>query len=281
MLFKVIRSGDAEPEPNQLSLNRQLWLDFDGEAYTARDTISGKMTKGWRLNALPETQVGKVNLNGQNQLVTLSTESKKQGVEVRQGQINLQADSRIESSISSLSAVGWEQGFHQVQAELNIPPGWRLLAATGVDNVPDSWISRWTLLDLFLVLIAALAISRLWTIYWGIFSLIVLGLCWHESGAPHFIWLNILVAIALIRVLPTGKFQWLVKSYRNICWLTLVVIAIPFMVSQVRTGLYPQLENQMQRKISSRTGGMGNILSMHAGFLSGESDLPGLLLLPK
>ena len=44
MGLKVIRRGDPEPEPNQLSLNRKLWLDFDGAGYTINDTISGKMT---------------------------------------------------------------------------------------------------------------------------------------------------------------------------------------------------------------------------------------------
>lgn len=246
MDFKVIRRGDSEPEPNQLRLKRQLWLDFNGEAYTVADTITGKMTKGWRLNALPETSVGQVKLNGQNQLVTTSIDTRKQGVEVRKGNIIVKADSRIYGNISNISAVGWEQNFQQVQAELNIPPGWRLLAASGVDNVPNSWISQWTLLDLFLVLIAALAIGQLWNFYWGFFALTTLALCWHEPGAPHFIWLNILAAIALIRVLPTGKFQQVLKWYRNICWFTLVVIAIPFIVSQVRIGLYPQLEKQWQ-----------------------------------
>ncbi|MCF6253039.1 MAG: hypothetical protein L3J75_17500 [Methylococcaceae bacterium] len=246
MDFKVIRRGDSEPEPNQLRLKRQLWLDFNGEAYTVADTITGKMTKGWRLNALPETSVGQVKLNGQNQLVTTSIDTRKQGVEVRKGTLKLKADSRINGNISNISAVGWEQNFQQVRAELNIPPGWRLLAASGVDNDPNSWISQWTLLDLFLVLIAALAISQLWNIYWGFFALTTLAICWHEPGAPHYIWLNILAAIALIRVLPTGEFQQVLKWYRNICWFSLVVIAIPFIVSQVRIGLYPQLERQWQ-----------------------------------
>ena len=247
MQFKVIRRGDPEPEPNQLKLTRQLWLDFNGEAYTVSDLIIGKMTNGWRLNALPETQLGQVKLNGHNQLITTAIESKKQGVEVRKGNISIQADSRINTDISEINAVGWEQNFHQLNAELNIPPGWRLFAATGVDNVPDSWISQWTLLDLFLVLIAALAISRLWNVYWGVFSLFALGLCWHEPESPHFIWLNILAAIALIRVLPEGKFQNALKWYRNLCWFSLLIIVIPFMVSQVRMGLYPQLERQWVR----------------------------------
>ena len=35
--------------------------------------------------------------------------------------------------------------------------------------------------------------------------------------------------------------------YRNACWLGLLVIAIPFMVNQVRTGLYPQPEKPWQK----------------------------------
>lgn len=247
MAFKMIRRGDPEPEPNQLQLNRKLWLDFDGKGYTVSDSINGKMTKGWRLNALSETEVGQVKLNGQSQLVTRSIETNKKGVEVRKGKVEMQADSRINGGIGEISAVGWDQDFHQVRAELNIPPGWRLLAASGVDNVPNSWVSRWTLLDLFLVLIASLAISRLWSVYWGIFALISLSLCWHEAESPHFIWLNILATIALIRVVPEGKFQKTLVWYRNGCWLALVLITIPFMVSQVRIGLYPQLEKRWQQ----------------------------------
>ncbi|CAA9891302.1 conserved membrane hypothetical protein [Candidatus Methylobacter favarea] len=244
--FKVIRRGDPEPEPNQLNLTRKLWLDFNGEGYTVNDRISGKMTSGWRLNALPQTQLGKVTLDGNSQLITRQTGTAKQGVEVRKGLIALDADSRNAGNISTISAVGWEQSFHNVSAELNLPPGWRLLAASGVDNVPDSWISRWTLLDLFLVLIAALATGRLWNVYWGLFALMTLAIIWHEPGAPHFVWLNILAATALIKVLPQGKFLKFMSWYRNASWLALVLITVPFMVDQIRTGLYPQLEKPWQ-----------------------------------
>jgi len=245
MGFKTIRRGDPEPEPNQLNLTRKLWLDFDGQGYTVNDTITGNMTRGWRLNTLPQTQLGKVTLNGGNQFIT-QDKSGKQGVEVRSGAITLNADSRIAGAIGSTSAVGWEQDFHTVRAELNLPPGWRLLAAGGVDNVPDSWISRWTLLDLFLVLIAALATGRLWNPYWGGLALVTLVLIWHEPGSPHFVWLNILAATALIKVLPQGRFLKFMSWYRNVFWLALIMFTLPFMVQQVRTGLYPQLERPWQ-----------------------------------
>ncbi len=246
MKFKLIRRGDPEPEPNRLQLSRQLWLDFDGKGYTVSDHIQGKMSKDWRLNALNNTQLGQIKIKGRNQLITQLIDDDKTGVEIRHGQLDLQADSRIVGDINQLNAVGWEQDFHQLQAELNIPPGWRLISVTGVDNDPNSWVSRWTLLDLFLVLIASLAISRLWNVGWGIFALISLSLFWHEYQAPQFIWLNILAAIALIRVLPEGRFYSAVKWYRNICWLSLLLIIIPFMVTQIRIGLYPQLEKPWQ-----------------------------------
>lgn len=239
--LKLIRRGDPEPEPNQLTINRKLWLDFDGSGYTVNDTINGKMTKGWRLDALAETKLGKVSLDGNSQLITLAS-SNKHGVEVRKGSINMDADSRIEGNIRAISAVGWEQSFNQVNAELNLPPGWRLLATSGVDNVPDTWIARWTLLDLFLVLIAALATSRLFSRKWGGFALLALVLTWHETGSPQTIWLNVLAATALMKVLPPGKFLTAIAWYRNLSWLALAFIVIPFMVNQVRIGLYPQLE---------------------------------------
>ncbi|PKD39357.1 hypothetical protein CWO84_16740 [Methylomonas sp. Kb3] len=241
MKFKVMRRGDPEPEPNQLKLQRTLWLDFEGGGYTVSDNITGTMSRDWRLNAVPELGLGQVQLDGQNQLITQLADG-NQGVEVRRGAIQLNADSRIEADLSSLSASGWQQRFQQVQAELNIPPGWRLLAVSGVDNVPNSWLNRWTLLDLFLVLIAALAVGRLWSPQWGAFALLSLALIWHEADAPRLIWLNVLAVLALLRVLPAGSFwQWL-KWYRNASWLALLMLTIPFMVAQIRIGLYPQLE---------------------------------------
>jgi hypothetical protein len=246
MSFKVIRRGDPEPEPNQLNLTRKLWLDFDGSGYTVNDTISGKMTSGWRLNSLPETKLGKVALNGSSQLITKQGATHKEGVEVRNGSLLLEADSRIQGKIGRMSAVGWEQTFHQVSAELNLPPGWRLIAATGVDNVPDSWISRWTLLDLFLVLMIAIATGKLWNRYWGGLALITLIIIWHEANAPQFIWLHILAATALLSVLPQNRFFSLINWYRRGCWLILAAIVLPFMVEQVRIGIYPQLERPWQ-----------------------------------
>ncbi|MCQ8181492.1 hypothetical protein NP603_10265 [Methylomonas sp. SURF-1] len=241
MIFKVIRRGDPEPEPNQVALTRILWLDFAGTGYTVNDRISGSMHRDWRLNAAPELQLGQVQLNGQSQLITESAD-RSQGVEIRSGNLQLSADSRIETGISALSASGWQQRFQQVRAELKTPPGWRLLAVGGVDNAPDTWLNRWTLLDLFLVLIGGLAAGRLWSWPWGGAALLGLSLIWHEHDAPRLIWLLTLATLALVRILPEGRARHWLTACRNLCWLALAALAIPFVIAQIRSGIYPQLE---------------------------------------
>ena len=272
MQFKVIRRGDPQPEPNNLSISRELWLDFAGTGYTIQDRIDGSLTHGWRLDSLAETLLGQVQINGQTQLITFSENKDSEGIELRKGQLDLRADSRVYSNINRLSATGWQEKFNSAKATLHLPPGWHLFAISGVDNVPNSWITRWTLLDLFLVLIAALAVSRLWNNYWGLFALFALALIWHEANAPRFIWLNILAAISLIKVLPQGNLLRIFKFYRAACWLVLLIISIPFLVEQVRTGLYPQLEKPWQ-SIDTKRSYQPSMLTAADGLMNEEQAL--------
>ncbi|MEN8128613.1 MAG: lysostaphin resistance A-like protein [Pseudomonadota bacterium] len=240
--LEVVRRGDPEPEPDQLSLERNLWLDFSGDGYTLQDRITGSMTRGWRLEANEQIALGRVAVDGTPQFITRLSGTDKRGLEVRRGAISLSADSRYLGEVHTLPVTGWGQDFQQVRANLHLPPGWKLFSVSGVDNVPNSWLQRWTLLDLFIVLIVAIAVGRLWGWPWGVLALVTLGLIWHEPGAPRYIWLNILAAVALLRVLPAGRIQFLVRWYRNASLVALVLVALPFMVQEVRTGLYPQLE---------------------------------------
>jgi len=269
--FKVLKRGDPEPEPNNLTITRNLWLDFSGNGYSVQDQISGTISQGWRLNSLAETHLGQVMLNNHPQLITQALNSANQGVELRKGRLQLTADSRIEGHINTLSATGWQQEFNHAQAFLHLPPGWHLLAVSGVDNDPNSWFSKWSLLDLFLVLIATLAVSRLWNNYWGFFALLTLALIWHEPNAPRFIWLNILAAIALIKALPEGYLLRIIKLYRSVCWISLVIITLPFLVQQIRTGIYPQLEKPWQQVtgLAQKTRTVAK-----ADFLAAENSSP-------
>ena len=246
--LREVRRGNPEPEPNQLELQRTLWLDFDGSGYTVKDRISGTMRRGWRLDASEELELGRVTVNGQPQLITTLEGSNIKGVEVRQGELHLEADSRYELSRHDLPVGGWLEDFQKIETILNLPPGWRLFSADGVDNTPNTWLQSWTLLDFFMVLILSMAVFRLWSWYWGVIALITFTMIWHEpSDAPRYVWINVFIAIALLRVVPHTTLRKFVMAYRNLSLLALIIITVPFLVDEIRNGIYPQLEKPQQR----------------------------------
>ncbi|MDO9041689.1 MAG: hypothetical protein Q7U64_04995 [Desulfocapsaceae bacterium] len=250
MQLKETRRGAAQPSPDQLSLQRDLWLRFDGSGYTIQDKINGQKNNGWRLEMATPLELGRVVINNREQFITKKAGSNKTGIEVREGQLQLTADSsypRPISTISTLPATGWDHDFQKVNATLHLPPGWKILNATGIDSIADTWIARWSLLDFFLVIIFTLAVAKLYTRpLLTIIAFLSYSLSYHESGAPRWVWLAILVGVALLRYLPVGKFRQIIKGYQALTILTLIVIVIPFTISQLRVGIYPQLEKPWQ-----------------------------------
>ncbi len=246
MLFKEIKRGDPQPAPDQLNLSRNLWLRFDGSGYTIQDQVTGRKSTGWRLEMNPPLTLGRVMVDGREQFITRRDDSAKTGVELREGNLRLTADSTYQGPIGTLPAVGWDHDFQQVRANLMLPPGWRLIHATGIDNAPGTWLNRWTLLDLFVVLIFTLAVAHLYTRTLAFIALLTLVLTWHEPQAPHWIWPVLLAGFALIKHLPAGNFLKAVKAGQILALLVLLIIAIPFGISQIRVGIYPQLEKPWQ-----------------------------------
>lgn len=242
MVFKELRRGDSDPAPDRLNLQRTWWLDFDGKGYTIQDHVSGIMSQKWYLVMNPPIELGRVAVDGKDQLITVHGEQKNPGVELRRGHLNLQADVRLEADVDGLPAVGWSHDFQSVSAVLNLPPGWRLLTARGVDVLPGTWFQRWTLLDFFIVLIIALAVFKLKNWKWGILALLTMTIIYHEAGAPRFVWLHILAVLALLSVLPEGWLRRLTTLWGLGTVAVLLVASIPFMVHQIRLGIYPQLE---------------------------------------
>ena len=242
LTFTEIRRGNPDPAPDRLRLDRTWWLDFDGKGFTIKDHITGTMSSQWYLAMNHPTTLGRISVDGVDQLITSHGKDKKPGVELRKGKLNLIAESRLTASIKTLPGVGWNHDFESLKGLLNLPPGWRLLTVRGVDVMPGAWFENWTLLDLFLVLIISLAVLKLKNWRWGLIALLTVGLTWHEAGSPRIVWLNLLAASALLRVIPEGLVKKLTEIWRLASIVTLLVLAIPFMVQQIRYGIYPQLE---------------------------------------
>lgn len=252
------RRGDAEPPPDHLTLVRTMWLDFDGKAFTVSDALGGSLHRASRLEMRPPTTLGRVSIDGKDQFITHLDDSKF-GVEVRQGDLRVSADSRLEADPSDIPAVGWDHDFHSVSATLHLPPGFRLLHASGVDDVPGTWLKHWTLLELFLALVLAIGTWRLFGVKWGALALVTFALLFPESDAPKYVLIPVLLCEALVRALDhtlkkqesPGRGLLFVRRAAGVARAAsatlLVLVAIPFLVSHVRSGLYPSLASEPVR----------------------------------
>jgi hypothetical protein len=234
--------GMGVQKPEGLKIARGLWLDESGRGFTFRDQIRGRMQQIWRLDAAPGQDLGAVRSGGQGQLITRNPQNGAPGIEIRTRDINLEATGRIERA-KQLSATGWRFDADALNVTLNLPPGWRLLALFGADWVRGDWLTAWTLLDLFVLLVFSLAVFRLWGPGAAVLAFLAFGLSYHEPGAPRYVWLVLLMPLALLRVVSAGWGRRLINVWK---WLTIVAfvfVLVPFVAGQVQQALYPQLEN--------------------------------------
>lgn len=241
----VLTGGNVSGE--QLTLNREFWLDFDGSGITSRDKVNGVLKQAARFSTVPEQLLGRAEVNGEAQLITRLSEPKtdgqktEAGIELRLGQLSLLSVSRVEQA-KRFAVTGWQRDFNSVSARLNLPPGWMLLHAAGADSASGSWLANWNLWAIFLVLIVAAASWRLLGAPAGIVALLALLLTYHAQHAPVFFWLAALVGVALLRVLPEGQWRKVMSIYNGIVFVALALMLLSFAVDQTRRSVYPQLE---------------------------------------
>jgi hypothetical protein len=189
----------------------------------------------------PETELGHVRISERDQFIT-KLASGETGVEVRDAELHVSADSRIRPRHGVIPAVSWNHDFQSVTTTLHLPPGWRLFHASGADDVPGTWLRRWTLLDLFLLLLASLAAGRLFGPIWGVVTLVTLALTLKEFDAPRWLFLALLAGEALVRALPQGPLVKWARAYRFATAVALVLVTVLFLMDNVRRNLYPAQE---------------------------------------
>jgi hypothetical protein len=234
--------GMGLQKPEGLGIERELWLDEDGGAFTFRDKISGQMQQIWRLDAKGNQELGSVRSGGSGQLITRNPSTGAAGVEIRQRHLELEATGRMKNE-GTQPATGWQTDAAKAEVTLNLPPGWRLFALFGADWVRGDWLTAWSLLDLFLLLVFTLAVFRLWGVKAALLAFIGFGISYHEPGAPKYVWLALLIPLALLRVVPQG---WARRSVVAVKWLVvtaLLLVLVPFAGKQIQQALYPQLED--------------------------------------
>jgi hypothetical protein len=234
--IRTTRRGNPAPPPNQLTLSREIWLDPDGRGLTAVDRIAGTMHQRFRLE-LTQGVLGRATVDGQPHLV--STREGRAGVEIRRPRVDVVAEWRDESAGGAFEAVGWDEDVQSLEATLHLAPGFRLIAASGVDRA-DTWLSQWNLWGFFFVLVISLALWRLAGPAVGVIAFAVLVISYGQPDAPFLAWLPLVLAFALAKALPEGRVRALMRGAFTFFFAILAVIAVYFAGMELRRHLYPQ-----------------------------------------
>jgi hypothetical protein len=298
LVLSVDSRADLDADPGQVKLARDAWLDFSGRGLTFRDLVTGTLHAPGRF-ASP-LAISRVELNGQPWVVSeLASDpvasgggddqhaagaqappgeaDPPDGIEVPAGPMRLVAEGRVSADSAAtgtfplrLPSNGWiaeTARFQSVETTLNVPPGWMTLAVFGVDNVPDAWLTRWDLLDLFLVILIAalfyktlgLSAAALWTV--------AAALTWHLSMSPGWLWLPVMVLGLLWHGLAERGFHRSATLVGNLTALMLLGLAVAlatFTVQSVSTALFPQLTPvNFDREVES-----GGVHSGYSGLLA-------------
>jgi hypothetical protein len=256
--------GDESPAPDVFNLNRDLWLDFAGQGFTVRDRLTGTLSRARRVQS--QTTPGRVQVNGTPVLVTRLTPEDPAGVQLPQGSVELLAVSHVPSA-GELQAVGWDIDVQQLGSTVHLPPGWELLDASGVDLAHGAWIQKWSLWDVFLVLLLTVATMRLLGRVPGAMMFVALLIGYHVADAPVIIWLFAVGTLALLRVLPAGVLRRITRlTYGGIMVLAAIAVLL-FAIDRVRIAIYPQLE-QPFRQVGAGMPGLAGDVTVTGGLVS-------------
>lgn len=252
--------GEPPAGPDAVSLTRTLWLDLSGRGATVRDRLTGELRHARTLTMPPPGVLGRVTLAGRDAPVVLVRPDKAPadaapvpGVVLPGSRLEAVAESRLDGFSGAFPAVGFDLDVVSLSAEVHLPPGWTVLAAGGADVASPTFVGRFTLLDLFLILLAALAAARLGGLAAGGCVFVFAALSLHEPEAPGAAWIFLLAALALARLGAATSvaerapwFGRLTRLLRAGAWLVMLVAVVQFVPAQLRQGMHPQLEDSEQ-----------------------------------
>lgn len=229
-------------QSEQLSLQRQAWLSFNGQTFRTKDHISGEKLGSWRLNATDELRLLSAESGGDTLLITAADDG-QQGVELRKPRVDLTIDGEIGPSFLQQIS-GWDSAFEAVETRLYLPHGYMALAAYNVDNSQRVWLEQWRLWDIFIVMLLTVLTFKVIGIRAAVFALLALVLGYHSVKMPLFAWGSVILALGLMAWLPRGRWLRLLQTYALLSMLALLFGLIPFLVNEARLTIHPQLESQ-------------------------------------
>lgn len=237
-----LRRGEQLAPPDSIEVDREIWMDLNGDGLTIADDLRGTLQRGTRVNALSENLIGRASLYNEPILVSKDPDKGLSGVELRDQGIELSTVARVDGS-KTISAAGWDIVASRVAGVLNLPPSWKLITIIGATNVTGAWFDSWTLLDLFLGILIVLSAHKLmgkWVAGAAFVSVLLNHL---EFLAPQMLFIHLLI-ITVIRMIVGERPIWstLLRGLQVLTFAVWGLQILAFAKLQFTQFLFPQLQ---------------------------------------
>ncbi len=233
-----MQRGNPNPPPDTITVQRDLWVNFAGDGFIVKDALNAQIQQSKRLSA--GYSLGRIEIDGAAELVN-TVDGSEPGIELQQGNYNIESVSAVARNGDQL-ANGWLVDAQSLGATLHLPPGWRLLWAKGVDSAPDSWLQRWSLWNIFVLVFAVVLAFRFLRPMFAVLALSGLLLLLPTQEGLAVCWLLAIGAVAVVQRFPDGR---LAAISRTVTWIWLVITSLATLdlaVTSVQQTVYPQLE---------------------------------------
>ncbi|MEE4246726.1 MAG: hypothetical protein V2I33_15045, partial [Kangiellaceae bacterium] len=233
--------GMPTENTDRISLQRNIWLDFNGEHWRFEDQLKGEVRHNWRLDMEAPYRLEYAKEDGEPLLIT--SHNDQQGIEIRYPLLNVTGGGEIDN-VDNLAISGWNNDLDSAYWSLNLPPAHRLLWAVGAES-SNAWSELWNLWNLFWVLLITIVAWKNVSSTVGVVAFLTLILLMHELSAPLISFSNLILSYALFNNISVDKviIKRSVKSYFLISALIFLFNAGLYGVQQVRVMIHPQLEH--------------------------------------
>lgn len=245
MTITVNTRGNVKPPAGKLSLHRELWIDFDGKGMIQKDRIDGTLSDLWRLELSEPAELGFASARGSLLPITrLPGSENAPGIELRDARLSLSTLARIEDRSQPMLLNGWNTVMSGVDTRLNLPPGWMLLHASGMDGIePPTLTSNWSLFDFFFLLLTVVAAYYLIGIWRTLILLPLLLLTWHELSAISLICQALLILVAVGRYLQHQLIQTCLVLGTVVVTMLAAGMLLPYTLTEIHHIMHPTLEH--------------------------------------
>ena len=233
--------GNVNPNPAKFAISRDFWLNFDGSSFVVADHISASTDTELRIAS--SYVPGKVLVDNELRLITYEDpESKtRPGINLDKRSSQVRAVSEVDRT-RRISSNGWDVDSFSLDATLHLPPGWRLMGSFGIDKVENSWLSMWSIWDVFIGLLLVSLVFRFAGPIWATLVAFAVLLTYQDNFLPTVGWLVLAGLAYLHSLVKTG---WFRSASSVIFWILAVIVAVITIYHAAftaRAAIFPQFE---------------------------------------